>query len=230
MFAICPKRKIVSAIDQKTVIEIQYCPSLAWYIKAKQRGIIYIDRHEHYNKRSFRNKMTLLSPNGLEMASIPLKKGKHGGKQITDVEIVYSEDWQKLHLRLIQASYGQAPFYEHYMPILEPLFRKAERYLFDYTLSIIRKIDEILHLAIEYRFTEDFHAQSNAHYDVLRDEISQKKDVTFIEKHNLKKYEHPYGHLISEEEFMKLSILDLLFYYGPESSHVLKQYYDEGSI
>ena len=97
-----------------TLIEQHYFGHMAyWSLLLSTQGV-WLEAHEHYQKRSFRNKTELLSAQGRHTLTIPLQKGKHQQQPIQEVKIAYHEPWQALHIKTLQTCYQSAPFYDHY--------------------------------------------------------------------------------------------------------------------
>ena len=99
---------------------------------------------ENYQKRSFRNRFYIAGPNGIELCSIPLLKGKHQKQLIKDVQIAYYEDWHVGLLRQIQACYGSAPYFDFLFPELEHLFTRKYDLLFDLNLKSMELIGQYI--------------------------------------------------------------------------------------
>ncbi len=69
---------------------------------------------------------------------IPVKK-LHGEKTpISDVEIDYSGNWQKIHLKSIQSAYQTSPFYEYYADDFNALLNEMPGRLFDLNILLLR--------------------------------------------------------------------------------------------
>src|SRR6187549_3583965 len=76
-----------------------------------QNGHMTIERHEHFQKRSWRNKTAILGPDNPMQLTVPLQKGKHQQKMIDEVLISYDEPWPKIHFSGIKAAYGKTAFF-----------------------------------------------------------------------------------------------------------------------
>ncbi len=117
------------------LLETQYLPAIAWCAKVWQEETVALEAAEHYQKGSLRNRCHIAGPNGIQRLSIPLVKGKHQQTPIREVRISYETSWQRQHRRSIQADYGNAPFYEHYVGDIQPFYERKWDLLFDYNLE-----------------------------------------------------------------------------------------------
>jgi hypothetical protein len=117
-----------------------YLPSIDWCAALWSAPEIVLEACEHYQKGSTRNRALIAGPNGVQMLSIPLVKGKHQQTPIREVRISYTEPWQRNHWRSIQTAYGNAPFFEHYEAELRWFYEQECEYLFDFNLGLIEFI------------------------------------------------------------------------------------------
>ncbi len=193
---------------------------------------LLIEKHETYQKRSFRNCYNIINPNGIITLSVPLKKGKHQAQKITDVLISYEEPWQKQHLESIRSAYGKAPYFDYYWPDLEELFKQKFGYLFELNHAALKLCFKLMQIKPLINFTEKYSTPTINFKDgnSLVSKIDDLKDLraTLISKkyHYIDKYQFsPYSQLFEDRHGFtpNLSILDLLFCTGPESSIVLKK-------
>lgn len=180
---------------------------------------VWIEKFENYQKRSFRNKCIIAGPQGIHTLTVPLKKGKHQQQTITEVKIAYDEPWQKKHLATIRAAYGKAPFFAHYYPRIEQWYADAGEFLFDLNISIMRNLAGVLHLT-DLKFTESY--EKNPSAIDLRGRLKLKDFGMIPLPHYSQVFEDRYGYLSN------LSIMDLLFCYGPETSRYLQSFQPPG--
>ena len=173
-----------------------------------------IEAHEHYQKRSLRNKCVITSSQGPKILSIPLKKGKHNQQLITQVAISYDEPWETKHLRSLKTAYQSAPFFDHYFAEVESLYQDPGKYLFDFNWKIL---NYFLHL-----FELPLPSKSNG-YERRVCGFDARGSVTPRSFDQIRL--PPYNHVFEDRHgyLSNLSILDLLFCLGPEASVYLQQ-------
>ncbi|MFM7400094.1 MAG: WbqC family protein [Bacteroidota bacterium] len=114
-----------------------YLPPVSWCRHAVAAGELVLEAHEHFQKGSWRNRCEIAGPNGRQLLSIPLVKGKNNKMPVRDVRIAYDEPWQRQHWRSIRTAYGSAPFFEHYAHELTAFYEKKYVFLFDLNLELI---------------------------------------------------------------------------------------------
>lgn len=195
---------------KKILLSTGYFPPVQYFSKLIKYENIFIEKYENYIKQTYRNRCIILSANGLQTLSIPIKKESGRKTKISDIKIDYTTNWQKNHFRSISSAYFSSPFYEFYIDAFLIFFEKKYKYLFDLNLDIIKALLGELEEYKNIYFTKSY--ISNPNFDDFRTKIHPKKnfpDLDFVPK--------KYTQVFSEKfEFQKnLSILDLLFNEGP---------------
>ena len=165
--------------------------------------------HENFIKQSIRNRCEILAANGKLNLIIPRKHKANGKTKISEIKISYSEDWQKIHWKSIESAYNSSPFFEFYKNKLKPYYFNEEIYLIDFNKKIQFEILKMINEKIEHKTSSKYN--ENGKFIDLRNsefksKIIEKYDQVFIEKHGF---------------ISNLSILDLLFNKGPETSDYL---------
>ena len=202
--------------DKILVLELHYLPSIAYLSAINSCKSVLIEQHEHYNKRSYRNRAHIAGANGLLRLSIPLKKGKNEQMPIKNVEITFDENWPIKHWRAITSAYQRAPYFEFYADDLEALLVQKKQNLFDWNLSFLRVLMDLFGIDKKIRFTESYQFTYEEEFLDLRNSISPKKNLQLP----LQVYkEKAYTQLFQEKHgfIPNLSCLDLLFCTGPEA-------------
>jgi len=204
------------------LIELQYLAPVQYYAKLCSGQSVLIEQHEHYTKRSYRNRTRILGTNGVMRLTIPLKKGKNEGQSIREVQIEYIQGWQQQHWQSIRSAYGKAPFFEHYSDELHPFFEKKYKFLFDFNFELMETLMTIIGISSDISLTKNYaHTPPEGMLD-LRNTIHPKERYHKVDAH----YQSiPYAQVFQEKHGFvpDLSILDLLFCMGPQSSLVLEQ-------
>ncbi len=201
------------------LIESQYFPSILFFKKAIKYPVLCLEANENYQKRSYRNRCHIAGANGIQMLTIPLNKGKNEQQPILETSIAYTSNWQKIHWQSIQSAYGKSPFFEFYADEIKPVFEKKWTHLFDLNLSIIQVLKEILQLSFEISTSNTYVKNPNPETEDARNQLSPKNQEKI--KHLAPIYPQVFE---AKNGFLpNLSILDLLFCLGPETSYYLDE-------
>ncbi len=184
---------------------------------------IYVESKENYQKKSYRNKCEILCSSGVELLSIPLKKGKHGGIPITEVEISYVDLWIEQHDKKISDAYIKAPYFDFYIHGLRDIWKKKFKHLFDLNDAVLKWTLEALCLDIPVVRTTTFQKIAED------DEITDLRPMSKLGKRSNPLSNHTYPQVYEYKFGFKpnLSILDLIMNQGPEAVVYLKQMKDK---
>lgn len=173
---------------------------------------LWLEKHENFQKQTFRSRCFILGANGPLMLAIPTV---HNGKRLfKDIQPSYEFDWQKEQLKSLISAYKSSPYFEFYEDEITPLFEKKEKFLLDLNLKTIDFINQKLKLDLDLNYTDKY--QSLGESEDLRSSFNAKQYQTAI-----KPYYQVFGDKFDFQP--NLSILDLLFNEGPSSATYLKQ-------
>jgi len=210
-------------LKQKAIlIELQYLPPIRYFATLFSFEKIIIEQHEHYVKRSYRNRCHIATANGIQRLSIPLKKGKNEQQPIREVRISYDENWQKNHWSAICTAYSNAPYFEHYEDIFQPFFSRKFEFLFDLNVELLQTTLEILDIRKCLEHSAIY--EKNVPPLVLdcRNEIVPRSGNK-LEAPGFKAVK--YSQVFEEKNgfIPNLSILDLIFCTGPQASFYIER-------
>ena len=203
--------------EQKTIFSTQYFGGPVMFASAMQQSNLFLEAYENYQKRSLRNRSYLLGPNGIQVLSVPLKKGKNKQTNIKDVKISHDSYWQILHLETIKSCYNRSPYLEYYLDEIKEILNKNHSFLWDLNLDTINWVLNKIDLKIELQFSEKYSKQYQS--DLRHSESDYFKSIESglsAKMHYAQVFEDKYGFRYCR------SILDLLFCTGPETKvHLL---------
>jgi FlaA1/EpsC-like NDP-sugar epimerase len=203
----------------QVLLSTAYLPPIQYISKFMLYERVLIEKHENYQKQSYRNRCYIYGANGKQCLVIPVVKN-HGEKTpITQVEIDFTPSWQKIHLKSIESAYRLSPFYEYYADEFTNAFNAEIPLLFDWNMHLLNKILSFLNIKQEPDVTQSWSGTSEG--EDFRQSISPK---TRLEKPDPHFHVKPYQQVfIDRYNFIpNLSIIDLLFNEGPEASSILK--------
>jgi len=205
----------------KGILSTAYFAPIQYYCKLKQYPEIMIEQWEHYAKQSYRNRCNIYGANGVIALSVPVVKATNKKVLLRDVRISYDTSWQKLHWRGIEAAYKSSPFYEFYIDDLAQFFHKKWNSLLEFNLAIQDEICSMIELDQNYTLTDDFIEIDVQNPDDFRYKMHPKPSKT-LDDSFFKPQE--YTQVFSEKLGFEgnLSILDLIFNLGPESTSYLE--------
>lgn len=203
------------------LLSISYLGPVQYFSKFLLYDEIWLETHEHYSKQTYRNRCDIYSANGKLGLSIPVLKGRQHKILITDLKIDYNINWQKLHYNGIESAYRSSPFFEYYMDEIFVFYSKKFMFLFDFNMELLKTALRLLDLDPEIRFTEKFYTPAEINMVDMRETIHPKR--TFLSDHNFLPVEYNQVFSVKHGFIPNLSIIDLIFNMGPESTGVLKR-------
>lgn len=201
------------------ILGSQYIPSIEYFAHWLYHDHIILEAHEHFQKRSWRNKTCILGTEKPHSLTVPLQKGKHQQMNIQDVSIAYDEDWPSQHLRSIKTAYGKTGFAEEVLSGLEPIVTKPHDTLWALNFACLEYVTMLIKGSWLYTLSEVYYAKPETNIIDLRPGIPCGKTSAlgpFPE----------YGQVlrIHKSHQPNLSILDPLCHLGPGTYDYLARY------
>ena len=198
------------------VIDCQYFGSINYIKILFKYSNILIEQYESYQKMSFRNRCMIAGSNGVINLSVPLENGRSQKGLMKEVKISYSTNWRVQHWRSIESAYNRSPFFEYYREGVWALLEKEETYLLDINLKILDWLKKVLKFNPTFCLTDDY--RKNYPIEVL-DMRNQFLPKNYQNQPPGFSYTQVFEDRIGF--IANLSILDLLFCYGPAAKSLL---------
>ncbi|MGB0165660.1 MAG: WbqC family protein [Luteibaculum sp.] len=199
----------------KVVLPTVYFGNLDWHVFALQSGETWIESQENFSKQTLRNRNRILGANGVLDLSIPIKK-KNSKAGIQHMQMDNEAHWRWQHYHAYVSAYRNSPYFEFYQPDLEQLMLDEScENLWDFNLSCLKLVCRWMKLPFEFNFTSEF--QLDYGVQDFRKAFKPSKQEQFF-------HFPPYLQVFVDRfSFVpNLSILDLVFNLGPESTKYLK--------
>lgn len=205
-----------NAGEKVLLIESQYFPPIDAYKTLVKHDILQIEKYEHYQKLSYRNRCYVAGPNGRMILSVPLARGKNQRTVMKDVRISNEEKWQGQHWKTLVSAYRRSPWFEYYEADLQELFEKPFEFLLDWNLACFEWVNSKLGIKMPVIFTESYQKEVSGVTDA-RESILPGAAAREAEPEYTQVFQERTGFIPG------LSILDLLFCEGKQAMEVLKQ-------
>ena len=195
----------------KVLIPISYLGPVAYYSAILKYEEIFIETKEHFIKQSFRNRCTIMGANGSQTLTIPKERKSSDKTLISDISISNQDNWQKSHWQSIVSAYNSSPFFEYYKDELLPFYNTKHNTLFDFNLKLSKTVLELMQVEKKLNFTSKFQKECNG--------------LDFRSSKFILKNQEEYQQVFSDKNPFtpNLSILDVLFNLGPETTSYLER-------
>lgn len=157
----------------------------------------------------YRNRYRLASSNGPLWLTIPIIGGREQRRPVGQIKIDNRLPWQRNHWRSLVSIYRRTPFFDHYEPLLQPLFETAFDGLSGFNKASIHWCSEALEASAPLTITDNLPSA----FDDRRE-----SRISFTDPHA--PYAQPF---LERTGFLSgMSILDLLFCEGPAAKSWLR--------
>ena len=191
-----------------------YFPNVNYFVNLLQQKSIVFAGNTFYKKQSFRSRTVIYGANKELKLIIPIRHWKKGKKPIdSKIKIAYDMDWQNQHWKSICSAYRSSPYFEFYEHEIAPFYKEEKENLFLFNLSIIEKVMALMDESFEYKISS---LKGKKYIDKLIDPKIKSKN----------KFEAYPQVFSSKYGFIpNLSILDIIFNLGPNSSNYLRRHF-----
>lgn len=145
-----------SARKKVAIVQSNYIPWKGYFdlIHAVDEFILYDD--VQYTKRDWRNRNLIKTQAGLQWLSIPIEVKGNRFQAVKDAR-VSAPNWGEKHWNSLTAAYGRAPYFREYKSIFEDLYRgPSPEMLSEVNFRFIRTICSILGIHTRIRFSMDY--------------------------------------------------------------------------
>lgn len=214
----------------------EYWPSLASAALMQAADIIILADTFQYSRQSLQNRMRVRNPDGWQWVSVPLKGGQHGHPQFS-TRIRQVPGWRKRHWKAILFNYSQTPYFNHYKGSIQSLYLQPWAYLGALNISTNRLVQAWLNGAAEVISATELDGSPDnmeaimahwPHAELLAPAEIPEPCSTRRLYFSSPDYRQAFPGFISG-----MTVLDLIFNYGPESASLLRagtQIYSEKNI
>ena len=218
-----------------------YIPWLGYFYKmAKCDYFVYLDTVQYPRGQSFAARNRIKTPNGATYLTIPVRL-PHGHKG----KVLYSEiecadmKWKDKHLKTIELNYKRAPYFTEIYRLLVTSLEKSERFV-DINIGLIEAFANYLNIKSERIKLSEILSQFGQKTQLIIDICKRLKaniylsgdgggreynDPELLNAHNIQlkytNFKHPVYPQLWSDFVINMSIIDLLFNYGPASNEIL---------
>lgn len=197
------------------VVPLTYGGSITLWAHIAQASNVVLEKHDHYQKQTLRNRMYIHGANGKLMLTVPVKHlGKIGHQNYNDVHIDNQFPWQAQHWKSLEAAYRSSPYFEFYEDDIVFLYKEQFTHLYAFNNAFFQVINNLMGLSVPLTFTKSYEKE------VAHKDLRPLQEV----KTNDRKVSLQYTQVFDDKNgfISDLSVLDLLFNMGAESLQALK--------
>ena len=139
------------------VLPSTYLGSVEYFAHLAQHGEeCVVDIHEHYIKRSERNRAQIMTANGVMSLSVHVVNANRPRTPMHKVRIDYSKRWQHQHWVAILSAYRSSPYFEHYAPYFESFYNRQFDSLVEFNTALTKLLMRLLGIEGELHLSEEY--------------------------------------------------------------------------
>lgn len=126
------------------LLSTTYFGPVQWYQKLYRADKAWIERHETFQKQTYRNRCVIATTQGTQALTVPVERGN--SQLIKDIRISDHGNWRHLHWNALVSSYHRTPFFEFYADDFAPFYEKKYEFLFDFNQSLQALVGNLLEM------------------------------------------------------------------------------------
>jgi hypothetical protein len=217
-----------------------YLPWLGYFDRIIKSDLRIVLDHVQLGKKSMVPRNKIRTPQGWTWLTVPVStKGRSSKVTIQDVEINNEVPWGRKHWNTLQANYARAPHFENHKPFFENVFQEPWERL----LPLLENTNSYLLDALDIRtpLVRSSELDPKERKSELVLELCKKVgattyisgpfgrgylDLPAFESANIEVVFHEYSHPEYRQSFdgfePYMSIVDVLFNYGPDARGILE--------
>lgn len=209
----------------------EYLPRAAFFAQMGQADICVLADTLQYSRQSYQNRTRIRNPQGWQWLSVPLKARQHG-LPIDAVCIDNRRHWARQHLKALQYNYSSAPFFDYYYEPMACVLRRSHTTLGPLLCDLIRCIHSFLQIQTPLLLASELEGVPRSvdaiqavigDADLLSDVAVAHRDMRYAAELSVFSYKPSVYRQNFDGFEAGMSVLDLLFNYGPEAMRVLNE-------
>lgn len=189
-----------------------YFPCISYVAQWLADDAPVIEIFDTYHKQTYRNRCHVMTANGVQLLSVPVKQVNGNHTMTKDIIISTVEPWQQIHRRCLESAYKASPYFDHYYGYLSPIFERQYDRLVDLNEDAFKAILAMLKVKKEIAYTSDYVKEAENDFRNVLVKWSQTPSI-----------QQPYYQVFGNKlPFAPdLSVLDLIFNEGPGAAAYL---------
>lgn len=209
----------------------EYLPRASFFAQMQAADTCVLADTLQYSRQSYQNRTKIRNPNGWQWLSVPLVGGQHG-RGINDVQIDNRKQWARQHLKALQFNYRSTPFFEYYFGSIAAILDQTHGTLGPLLCEMVEVLHQMLQVATPLARASQLPGSLQTvsaiqavigDADLLSSEEAARSDARHTAELSVFSYTSP----VYRQNFtgfeQGMSVLDLLFNYGPEATRMMQQ-------
>lgn len=107
--------------------QLHYLPWPRYFEKIDRADVFIVLDDAQFTKNDWQNRNRVKTAGGARVLTVPVRHRL--GQRLGEVAIAPDSGWARKHWRTMAQAYARAPWFDHYAPLLEPVYRAPWRML-----------------------------------------------------------------------------------------------------
>lgn len=221
-----------------SILQSNYIPWKGYFDLIARSDVFVIYDEVQYTKNDWRNRNIILTPNGPNWITIPVRVNNLDQK-IFETKIA-SNNWQKKHISSLQGNYTKANYFHEYKERVFSMFENQSEYISEVNISFIKGICNLLDIKTQIIDSRELNLEGDRNMRLLEacKKLNANKyisgpaaksylDLDLFNKEGIEVEWMNYSGYKEYKQVYKpfnhgVTILDLMFNLGPSSKSYLK--------
>jgi hypothetical protein len=119
------------------ILQPSYIPWRGYFDQIRRADLFVFYDDVQYDKRGWRNRNQIKTARGKQWLTIPVfsRGAQTEHIPIHQIRITWDNQWNSDHLKSLRYSYGKAPCFDKYLPLLEEFYDRHDEFLADFTVD-----------------------------------------------------------------------------------------------
>jgi hypothetical protein len=227
-------------VKKIAIMQPTYLPWLGYFgLMACVDEFVILDDVQ-FERKSWQQKNRIKGIAGFVTLKIPVCKTGKLNTAINEIEIDWSSEFDRKHLRAIESAYARAAYWRPYGERIREMISRRNKRLADYTVSIIEELRAMLGIGTpllrsaalpapgkrQHRLVTICQTRGAGRYVSPTGSKTYLADGDAFDKAGIEllynEYEHPVYPQLHGDFVSHLSVIDLLLNCGPESLAILQ--------
>lgn len=223
------------------IMQPTYLPWLGYFGLMQSVDLFIVLDTVQFAKRSWQQRNQIKTANGPLWLTVPVQSKGKREQLISEVEIDYSQDFPRSHLKTLEMNYKKSAYFDVISPQLFEILGADNKYLAGLTINSILWIRDVLGITTPIRLASEFEV-GGAKADLLASLCEQAGATEYISPPGSKVYldetdafakrgipvnyfgfRHPEYPQRFGDFLPYMSVIDLLFGCGLESASIIEK-------
>ena len=192
-------------MNKVIITQSNYIPWKGYFTTMRKATHLVVYDDMQYTKRDWRNRNKIITPNGPNWLSIPVKVSGKFNQKINETE-VSDINWGEEHWNLIQINYKNSPYFKEYGEHFKELYLNSKLdKLTDINIMFLKRCMDLLDIKIDVIDSREFELVG----DKTEKLVNVCKDLNAVEYFTGPAAKNYMDESLFEKENIKVSYYDL---------------------